>query len=170
MICSFGSEEKYHETHHFHRDHDDFHHVLLMIYLSDVAENSGGHIYAQKSHSLHNLSSLMIPIIKENNSVQDRISDMDLFKHEIICGEAGTGFISDANGLHSGSVPQPNKRRFAFWARFGLGPNYMWEVHNHRYWGYEPKIFKNKIQAINLDKKFIFRYFLQDYDKIFFKK
>tara|TARA_Y100001970_G_scaffold285932_1_gene406883 strand:+ start:262 stop:1764 length:1503 start_codon:yes stop_codon:yes gene_type:complete len=169
LICSFGSKEKYHETHHFHRDHDDFHHVLLMIYLSDVYDNSGGHIYAQKSHLIDNSSGQMKPKINENNSVKDRLSDLDDFKEEIIVGEAGTGFISDANGLHSGSVPEPNKRRFAFWARFGLGPNYMWEVHNHRYWGYEPKTFEKKIESRNPNKDFIFRLFTQSYDKFYYK-
>ena len=168
LICSFGSLEKYHETHNFHRDHDDFHHLLFMVYLSDVHENSGGHIYAQKSHLIDNSSSQMKPNLNKNNSVKDQFSDLDNFKQETIYGEAGTAFISDANGLHSGSVPEPNKRRLAFWARFGLGPNYMWEVHNHRYWGYEPKKFEKKIQSRNSDKDFIFRFFTQKYNKNFY--
>ncbi len=164
IIFSFGDEEKYHETQHFHRDHDDFHHCLLMVYLNDVDEDSGGHIYAQKSHQSNYLSSSISPTVRENDSVSDIYDEKDDFNMEIVLGNKGTGFISDANGLHSGSVPKIGKRRMIFWARFGLGPNYMWEHHNHQYWGYDPLLVKKKTQNNNFNTDYIFRLFTESYD------
>ncbi len=164
IIFNFGDEEKYHETQHFHRDHDDFHHCLLMVYLDDVDEDSGGHVYAQKSHKSNYLSSSISPTVRSNDSVSDIFDEKDNFKMEIVLGNKGTGFISDANGLHAGSVPKIGKRRMIFWARYGLGPNYMWEHHNHQYWSYDPLLVKKKTQSNNFNTDYIFRLFTDRYD------
>jgi hypothetical protein len=146
-MINYGDDQVYHETQHYHRDHDDFHHCLLMLYLNDVDENTGGHLYATKSHREGFLSSSLPPIIEPNNSVHDNYDSEDQFCMENVTGLQGTGFISDANGIHSGSVPKIGKRRIIFWARFGLGKNYMWQVHNHRYWGYSVKTFQPKTKG-----------------------
>ncbi len=164
VIFNFGDVDIYHETQHFHRDHDDFHHCLLMVYLNDVDINSGGHIYAQNSHKADYLSSSIKPLLKANNSVTDIYDEKDNFIMETVIGKKGTGFISDANGLHSGSVPKIGRRRMIFWARFGLAPNYMWEHHNHQYWGYNPNIFSDKVKNKYFDTNYIFRLFTEEYN------
>lgn len=169
IIFSFGDTEVYHETQHFHRDHDDFHHCLLMVYLDDVDEDCGGHIYACGSHEESNKSAEIKPTIKFNNVVDDVLDKNDKFEYELVLGKAGTGFLTDANGLHAGSVPKLGKRRMIFWARFGLSENYMWEVHNHRWWGFNNKIFKKRINKNHKNADHIFRLFTTDYDRVFYK-
>ena len=169
LIFSYGDTEIYHETHHAHRDHDDFHHVLLMIYLNDVNEDCGPHIYFQKSHTLNNKSSKIKPIILENNSNDDVVDKNDNFEKKYLYGKKGTSFFTDACGLHSGSAPNIGKRRMIFWARYGLSKNYMWEVHNQRYWNYDNKSFNQRISDKNDLKEYIFRLFTKDYDHNFYK-
>ncbi|MAS81757.1 MAG: hypothetical protein CMF45_03625 [Legionellales bacterium] len=165
VIFNFGDDQIYHETQHYHRDHDDFHHCLLMLYLNDVDEHSGGHLYATGSHKKGFNSSSIPPTIESNESVHDVYDKQDEFVMETVTGLRGKGFISDANGIHSGSVPKLGKRRMIFWARFGLGENYMWKHHNHRYWGYSAKTFRSKIQStIGHNTDHIFRLFAKDYD------
>lgn len=164
LIFSFGDTEVYHETQHFHRDHDDFHHCLLMVYLGDVDEDSGGHIYSCGSHDIKNKSSKLAPIVKKNGSVDDNVHPEDNFYNELVLGKKGTGFVSDANGLHAGSVPKLGKKRMIFWARFGLAKNYMWEVHNHRWWGFDNRLFEKKLNKEIKNQEYIFRLFCEDYD------
>tara|TARA_B100000686_G_scaffold354471_1_gene464943 strand:- start:11766 stop:13217 length:1452 start_codon:yes stop_codon:yes gene_type:complete len=168
IIFSFGGEEKYHETQHFHRDHDDFHHCLLMVYLNDVDMESGGHLYATNSHQEAHRSSSIAPTIGANNSVTDTYDHTDNFVMETVIGRRGTGFISDANGLHAGSVPAIGKRRMIFWARYGLGENYMWKHHNHRYWGFSNRTFAEKVNNQSYSKNclngHVFRFFTDSYD------
>ena len=171
VIFNFGGDEIYHETQHYHRDHDDFHHCLLMLYLNDVDLDSGGHLYATGSHAKGHNSSAIAPIIEGNDSVHDVYDQNDNFIMETVTGLRGTGFISDANGIHSGSVPKFGNKRMIFWARFGLGKNYMWKHHNHRYWGYSPKLFESKIQRTNGHQtNHIFRLFTEKYDSEVAKK
>jgi hypothetical protein len=172
IVISNGSESKtkYHETQHYHRDHDDFHHVLLMVYLTDVGEEDGPHIYAKGTHKLNSKSAELKPKVLENNTVVDLLNKEERFTNQIIEGEKGSGFLTDATGLHAGSVPAKNKRRIMFWARFGISKNYMWEHHNHRWWGYDNNLFFKKIENYNDEKKFVFRLFAEDYDKEYWRK
>ena len=98
-------------------------------------------MYAQKSHKSNYLSSSISPTVRSNDSVSDIFDEKDNFKMEIVLGNKGTGFISDANGLHAGSVPKIGKRRMIF----GLGMVWvqiMREHHNHQYWSYDPLLVK----------------------------
>ena len=96
---SIGNRAK-HYTDHFHRDYDDFSHCLLMVYLSDV-DDEWWHIYKVD----HKDSSSMF------NSKK--------------FGSAGTAFVTDATGWHSGSGPIKGKKRCIFWCRYGLTYNYI---------------------------------------------
>lgn len=171
IVVSNGSEQKikYHETQDYHRDHDDFHHILLMVYLTDVGQKDGPHIYATGTQLTNSKSSSLKPKIFENNSVLDVLHSDEKFNNELITGTKGSGFLTDATGLHAGSVPEKNRRRIMFWARYGISKNYMWEHHNHRYWGYDNKIFEKRIKNFTDEKKFIFRFFSEDYDKKYWR-
>lgn len=138
-VITNGKSWKHHETHDLHRDHDDFHHVLLMLYLTDVDDNNGPHTYLKKSHSLVNKSSKIKPLLSSNNQVKDLYDESDKFEEVRMIGKSGTAFLTDANGLHSGRSPTPGNQRIIIWARYGLGKNYMWNVHNHQWWNYEKK-------------------------------
>lgn len=148
LVWSIGNRAK-HYTDHFHRDYDDFSHCLLMVYLSDVDDECGGHIYKVGSHK--------------------KDLPPSMFNSEKILGSAGTAFVTDATGWHSGSVPIKGKKRCIFWCRYGLTYNYMWEVHNHRYWGYDNKLFEKKIKDKGDLAQKVSRFFTEDYDKEYFK-
>ena len=113
-------------------------------------------------------SSSIAPTIGANNSVTDTYDRTDNFVMETVIGRRGTGFISDANGLHAGSVPAIGKRRMIFWARYGLGENYMWKHHNHRYWGFSNRTFAEKVNNQSYNKNcpngHVFRFFTDSYD------
>lgn len=100
VLWTFGS----HGVHNWHRDFDDFKQVTLFIYLTDVEDESyGPHVYMMGT----------------------QFGKEEGFTYPIV-GKAGTGFLADSLGVHKGLTPLPGKSRLIFWARYGLGKNYVY--------------------------------------------
>lgn len=90
--------------HSLHRDDDDFRQVTLFVYLSDVLDDdSSPHTYIMGTH----------------RGAPTGIS-------HTFYGKAGTSFLTDSLGLHKGGTPKNGKHRLVFWARYGLGKNYVY--------------------------------------------
>lgn len=99
----------------FHRDVDDLKFCKLFIYLTDVDEESGPHVYVRGSSA----SRECLPIrrypdelIRETFGGERAIT---------ICGEAGSAFLVNTYGLHKGLVPT-RRERLAFVAQYSLLP------------------------------------------------
>jgi hypothetical protein len=95
---SFPSKDhKPKNAEYFHRDVDDFKFVKVFIYLSDVGEENGPHVYVDGSSR-----SMKLLDIK-------RYADEEVFSHfgtekkRVVLGKKGDAFIEDTYGLHRGT-------------------------------------------------------------------
>jgi hypothetical protein len=83
----------------FHRDLDDWRTVKLFVYLTEVDERCGPHVYAVGSH-------------REAGGLRGRpLSDAGAEARygagrlRTVCGPAGTAFLADTHGYHKGAAP-----------------------------------------------------------------
>ncbi len=84
----------------WHRDADDERFVVLFMYGTDVLNSEAGpHRFIMGSHG-------------------DRV---DLDQRATMCGPAGTAFLADTRGLHTGERPRAGCR-LLLWARWGVSP------------------------------------------------
>lgn len=97
----------------FHRDVDDVRFVKLFVYLTDVDEAAGPHVYVPGSHRDERLTDIR------------RFSDEEVGEvgeAETITGPAGTTFLADTYGIHRG-LPPLERPRLAFQALYTLRPS-----------------------------------------------
>ena len=112
------------ESQFFHRDKDDIKFLKLFIYLCDVDENGGPHIYVAGSAGDRKFR---WRLRYQEHEVEARYS-----KEDILCLTANQGdaFVEDTFGLHKGTVPKKN-RRLLLQVQYSVNP--LTEV------DYEPK-------------------------------
>lgn len=99
----------------FHRDIDDLRFVKLFVYLTDVDDESGPHIYASGSHRKNTLTQVGRFTDKE---VADAVGEETIVR---LKGPAGTSFIESTYGLHRG-LPPTRKPRLVFQPLYTLRP------------------------------------------------
>jgi hypothetical protein len=80
----------------FHRDQDDTRFLALFIYLTDVPDSDGAHVYQCGTHN----------------------GGPTILTKEV-SGPRGTAFLADTQGLHRGIRPRVAPRRMA-WIRWGV--------------------------------------------------
>ena len=101
---SFGDRKSSKEAQFFHRDIDDYKFLKMFIYLTDVTEDSGPHIYVKGSHKSNKLAQLR------------RFSDLEVIdqygdeKLLTLVYPKGYGFIEDTYGIHKGQLPSNGRR------------------------------------------------------------
>ena len=119
---SFPSRSKAADVQRFHRDPDDWRFVKLFVYLTDVDENSGPHVYVQGSH---------------RSDLQMRARPYDLAYIEgkygksaatAVLGQKGTAFMADTLGIHMGRPPV-DRPRLMLIAQYSLLPVYAFKYH-----------------------------------------
>jgi hypothetical protein len=91
-------------TQKFHRDREGWRSVKLFVYLTDVDEVAGPHMYACGSHRTR--SSLRARCYSDAE-VAARTGPQTI---DTITGEAGFGFLADTFGLHKGESPAARER------------------------------------------------------------
>jgi hypothetical protein len=99
----------------FHRDVDDWSFIKLFVYLSDVDEHNGPHVYVTRSAQSKNLR-----IIRRFNDAEV----VNAFGRENIlelAAPAGEGFLENTFGIHKGK-PVSQGRRLMFQAVYSLSP------------------------------------------------
>ncbi len=88
----------------YHRDNDSIKFIKLFMYLTDVDEKSGPHVFIQKSQN----SKLFEKRGRfTDEEVESTFSSNDRIEYQ---GKKGTAFLEDTYGLHKGSLPTDNKR------------------------------------------------------------
>ena len=96
--------EKYENAQFFHWDNDFTKFLKLYIYLSDVNELSGPHVYITGSHKNKKLE----------HSLARLYSDKEIFdsykKIKTFIGKEGSFFFTDSYGIHKGEPPKKNYR------------------------------------------------------------
>jgi hypothetical protein len=119
---SFPSNAEASDVQRFHRDPDDWRFVKLFVYLTDVDENSGPHVYVQGSH---------------RTDVELRARSYELTAIEktyggeavtAVTGERGTSFMADTAGIHMGKPPS-DRPRLMLIAQYSLLPVLAFKYH-----------------------------------------
>ena len=99
-----SEKEKYENAQYFHWDNDFRKFLKLYIYLTDVNEFSGPHVYVEGSHKhkkfQHSLTRLY--------SDEDIKNSYDKIKK--FYGQKGSFFFTDSYGLHKGEKPKSTAR------------------------------------------------------------
>lgn len=114
---SFPSRSPVSDVQRFHRDPDDWRFVKLFVYLTDVDENSGPHIYVQGSHR----SDLRVRARPYDLSYIERKYGPDSAR--MMLGQKGTAFMADTMGIHMGKPPVERPRLMLI-AQYSLLPVY----------------------------------------------
>lgn len=99
----------------FHRDVDDWLFIKLFIYVTDVDEESGPHVFVRGSHRSAKLAK--IARYTDEEVAQTFGSD------NVLCltANAGTSFLENTYGMHKGQLPK-SRRRLLLQAQYSLGP------------------------------------------------
>lgn len=88
----------------WHRDVDDWRFLKLFVYLSDVDEDAGPHVYMPGTHTRN----VMLPIRRyEDAEVASGFPDV---QQKRFTGPAGTTFLENTFGFHRGYPPRTNPR------------------------------------------------------------
>jgi hypothetical protein len=112
---SFPGHESAEDSENFHRDVDDWKFLKLFVYLTDVDEENGPHVYVQKSLKKHRTLEIR------------RYTDLEvesLFKKEDIIqmlGKKGEGLMEDTFGFHKGQLAK-SKRRLLLQIQYSINP------------------------------------------------
>ncbi|MDC0222873.1 hypothetical protein OAK29_02005 [Gammaproteobacteria bacterium] len=101
---SFPSSDKA-LTQSYHRDIDTLHQLKFFIYLTDVDDDSGPHVYIKRSKNIN------LETIKDKSHEDSEIQQ--IFPEEdklTIIGESGFNFLGDMFSFHKGLVPKKKPR------------------------------------------------------------
>jgi len=96
-----GSEARFQ---HYHRDVDDWRFVKLFVYLTDVDEGGGPHVYVRGSHRA---GFAVAAEAYDEASLSARYGPAAITP---ILGPCGTSFIADTLGVHRAGNPQTAPR------------------------------------------------------------
>lgn len=124
-------------TQKIHRDIDDYKFLAFFIYLSDVDESNGPHVFYPKTHN----------------------GSDDLGEKVTITGKAGTAIIADTYAWHHGS-PLYDGKRLMIWTRYGLFKNNNFYRDNNSIFAQDPEVYFNKIEDNEIN-----RYILRAFTK-----
>ena len=103
----------------FHRDCDDWRFIKVFVYLTDVDDAAGPHVYVAGTHHEH--SSVRLQPYSDEE-VARRYGTPRIAS---VTGPAGTAFAVDTCGIHKGQVPT-EKPRLLLQVQYSLLPVYMY--------------------------------------------
>jgi len=134
---SFAGHAQPQQAEFFHRDVDDLRFVKLFVYLTDVDDLSGPHIFMRGSHhwSSHR---------KIRRYQDDEVLNMETRADYVrFVDGAGSAFIENTFGLHKGTLVE-ERDRLLFQVQYSLLPIGLYD--------YQPlEISEQRKQKINLD-------------------
>jgi hypothetical protein len=97
----------------YHRDLEDFRFAKLFIYLTDVDDAAGPHVFVRGSHAK--------PMLMERRPLRDQEILAAFGEEKVLTyrGKEGTAFLEDTFGVHRGSPPM-SKHRLIFSVTYSL--------------------------------------------------
>lgn len=125
---SFPADAPVGDVQRFHRDSDDWRHLKIMVYLTDVGNADGPHVYVLRTHKE------MAPIrvkVEGDAAVHRRYG-----KHaaKVVTGARGIGFAVDTAGIHKGEMPL-EKPRLMLQIQYSMLPAFANRYQPQRYSG-----------------------------------
>ena len=109
---------------YFHYDLDFKKFLKVFIYLDDVCEKSGPHIFVSKTHKYKRFKHILAERL-DDEEILKYYENNDLIK---FIGDKGSVIIEDTFGLHKGEHPQNNSRKMLILI-FGTPPG----IEKYRY-------------------------------------
>lgn len=116
---SFAGRDAAKDAQLFHLDLDDYRFVKFFLYLTDVDEETGPHIFVPRSHRHDAVHAAFSKAEDKDHFLnwylhQFRKTDEDVVRYFgppiAILGKAGNNFMVDTSGLHKGSLPLKRDR------------------------------------------------------------
>lgn len=101
---SFPNENSAQNAENYHRDVDDIKFVKVFVYLTDVDEGGGPHVYVKGSHK----KNTMLKIRRYDDAEVEAEFPEDRIM--TITGKRGASFIENTYGLHKGLKAQTSRR------------------------------------------------------------
>ena len=112
---SLPGHEKPEQAENLHRDNDGIRFLKYFIYLTEVTEESGPHVFVESSHVI----SKGLEIRRYEDNEVEVLFGKDKFKKFI--GKKGVSFIEDTYGFHKGQ-PAKTERRLLLQIRYAIMP------------------------------------------------
>src|SRR5207253_11228502 len=112
---SYPGHEKPQEAENFHSDVDDLAFIKLFIYLTDVDDGCGPHVFVPGSQN----KQIFGKIRRYSDEEIEKTFGRDGIK--TFTGPQGSAFLENTFGLHKGQLPK-KKRRLLFQAQYSLHP------------------------------------------------
>jgi hypothetical protein len=101
---SFPTESSNEVVQQFHRDSEDWKAFRIMVYLTDVDDGSGPHVYVKGTHLDRKGMRLRV---RSTSEIDKTFSSQRIVRQT---GKRGFGFAVDTAGLHKGDVPKDSPR------------------------------------------------------------
>lgn len=101
---SFPAESSDEVVQRFHRDSEDWKAFRVMVYLTDVTENSGPHVFVAGTHL--DRKGIRLKVLSNAETSESYHSERIVKQ----TGKKGLGFAVDTAGLHKGEVPRDAPR------------------------------------------------------------
>jgi hypothetical protein len=101
---SYGDRPVAKGTQRYHRDFDSIRGFKLFVYLTDVDETSGPHVFMKGSHTSPRLDT---GAAQSDEAVRTAFGAGNELH---VTGPAGTWFLADTFGFHKGALPLTGKR------------------------------------------------------------
>lgn len=112
---SFPADAPIGNVQRFHRDSDDWRHLKIMVYLTDVTASDGPHVYVLGTHK--EAAAFRIQV-EDDEAIHLRYG-RDAVR--VVTGARGTGFAVDTAGIHKGETPV-DKPRLMLQMQYSLLP------------------------------------------------
>lgn len=100
---SVSGHDQAEEAENFHRDNDSIRFLKFFLYLTDVGEANGPHVFVAGSQTSHKL----LEHRRLTDSEVESVFGADILR---MTGKAGDAFIEDTFGIHKGQLPQEGRR------------------------------------------------------------
>lgn len=103
----------------FHRDSDDWRFLKVFVYLTDVDDGCGPHVYVAGTHRMR------APVRLRPYGDAEVAAAYGKERCMAVTGSAGFAFAADTYGIHKGSVPK-TRRRLLLQFQYSILPVYMY--------------------------------------------
>jgi len=117
FACDSSHQERVNAAQEFHYDVDDYLALSVFFYLTDVDASAGPHIVVRGSHGRKRLRHVWSP--SRCRTHREMLDVYGADRLQVICGQAGAGFVEDSFCFHKGQEPT-GRDRLVFQLRYSL--------------------------------------------------
>lgn len=125
---SFPSAEVGTDVQAFHRDSEDWRYLKVLVYLTDVDDAAGPHVYVKGTHVTK--APMRLKLYKDEEIVRKYGADQTV----VATGKAGFGFAVDTAGIHKGAVPS-REPRLMLQIQYSILPSFVYRYEPQPYSG-----------------------------------